>query len=394
MPPLHSWTSALIAIVVGFGGTVALVIQALRALGASVEQTASAVTALCLGMAIGSVVLSLRTRMPIIVAWSVPGAALLVASTPGLAWPVAVGVFMTAGLLMTLVGIVPILGRLAERIPISLASAMLAGVLLPFCLDAFRLGAADPLLVAVLVGVFILGRQRAPLYALLLVLVTAMALTLLRSQLDALPVGPTFGTLHPTLPALQVGAIVSLAVPFFLVTLISQNLAGLMVLRTSGYQPDPRVLLVGTGVLSILLAPVGALGVNLAAITAALCTNDDAHPDRTKRWIVGVIYGSLYLLLALFSSALVRFFLALPPTVIAALAGLALVPALMSSLENMLARKEDRDAAVLTFLATGSGLALYGLGSAFWGLVVGFATLGAKWAWDRRASSGVSPSKG
>jgi benzoate membrane transport protein len=384
MPPLQSWTSAFIAIVVGFGGTVALVIQALRALGASVEQTASAVTALCLGMALGSIAMSMKTRMPIIVAWSVPGAALLVASTPGLAWPVAIGVFIAASVLTVLVGIVPALGHLAERIPISLASAMLAGVLLPFCLDAFRLGAADPLLVAVLVAVFIVGRQRAPLYVLLLVLVAAMALTLLRHQLESLPPGSTFGTLSPTLPVIEAGAIISLAIPFFLVTLISQNLAGIVVLRTSGFAPNPGALLVGTGALSLVLAPFGSPGVNLAAITAALCTSDEAHPDRTRRWIVGVIYGALYFVLAVFSPTLVRFFLALPHTVVAALAGLALVPALMSSLENMLARREHRDAAVLTFLATGSGLALHGLGSAFWGLVAGFATLGVKWLWGRR----------
>jgi benzoate membrane transport protein len=381
IPPLQSWTSALIAIVVGFGGTVALVIQALRALSASVEQTASAVTALCLGMALGSIVLSLRMRMPIVVAWSVPGAALLVASTPGITWPVAIGVFLAAGALMALVGLVPALERLAERVPMSLASAMLAGVLLPFCLEAFRLGTVDPLLIAMLVGVFILARQRAPLYALLLVLVAGMALTLVRQQVAPLPPGSTFGTLVPTLPVFEAGALISLALPFFLVTLISQNLAGLMVLRTAGYVPRAGALLFGTGIVSLLVAPFGAPGVNLAAITAALCTNDEAHPDRSKRWIVGVIYGALYLVLAVFSPALVRFFLALPHNVIAALAGLALVPALLSSLESMLVRKDDRDAAVLTFLATGSGLALYGLGSAFWGLVAGFTALGVKRLW-------------
>lgn len=239
LPPLHSWTSAFIAIVIGFGGTIPLVISALRTLGASVEQTASAVTALCFGIALGSAVLSVRMRMPIVLAWSVPGAALLVASTPGLAWPVAIGVFIAAGVMMALVGLVPALGRLAERIPMSIAAAMLAGVLLPFCLDAFRLGATDPLLIGTLLGVFILARQRAPLYALLLVLVAAMALTLLRRQVGELPTGSTFGTLVPVLPRFEVGAVVSLAIPFFLVTLISQNLAGIVVLRTAGYAPSP-----------------------------------------------------------------------------------------------------------------------------------------------------------
>jgi len=391
LPPLHSWTSAFIAIVVGFGGTVALVIEALRALSANVAQTASAVTALCFGIALGSLVLSARTRMPIIVAWSVPGAALLVASTPGVGWPVAVGVFIAAGLLMALVGIVPALGRLAERIPMSLASAMLAGVLLPFCLDAFRIGTVDPLLVAVLVGVFILARQRAPLYALLLVLVAAMALTLLRQQVAAMPPGPLIGRLLPTMPRFEAGAVISLAVPFFLVTLISQNLAGVMVLRTAGYAPRPGELLIGTGVMSMLVAPFGAPGVNLAAITAALCTNREAHPDAARRWVVGIVYGLMYFALGLFSPALVRFFLALPHAVIAALAGLALVPALLSSLENMLVRKDDHDAAVLTFLATASGLALFGLGSAFWGLIVGFIAIGVRRYWPARIFTRRSP---
>jgi benzoate membrane transport protein len=260
----------------------------------------------------------------------------------------------------------------------SIASAMLAGVLLPFCLEAFRLGAVDPLLIAVLVAVFILGRQRAPLYALLLVLVAAMAMALLRHQVAPLPPGPTLGRLLPTLPAFDLGAFISLAIPFFLVTLISQNLAGILVMRTAGYAPSAGALLVSTGVLSMLVAPFGAPGVNLAAITAALCTNKEAHPDPSRRWIVGVLYGGLYLGLALFSPALVRFFLALPHAVVAALAGLALVPALLSSLEHMLIRHEHRDAAVLTFLATASGLAIYGLGSAFWGLAVGFLALGAR----------------
>jgi benzoate membrane transport protein len=378
LPPLHSWTSAFIAIVVGFGGTVPLVISALRVLGASVEQTASAVTALCVGIALGSAALSLKLRMPVVLAWSVPGAALLLAATPGVAWPVATGVFLVAAALTALVGLIPALGRLAERVPMSLATAMLAGVLLPYCLAAFRLGTVDPLLVAVLLGVLILARQRAPLYALLFVLVAAMALTLLRGQVAALPPGPTIGFLSPTLPQFDLGAAVSLAVPFFLVTLISQNLAGIMVLRAAGYEPASGTLIFGTAAASLLVAPFGAPGVNLAAITAALCTSPEAHPDRARRWVVGMIYALLYLLLGVFSPLLVRFFLSLPPSVIAALAGLALVPALLGSLENMLVQKEHRDAAVLTFLATASGLALFGLGAAFWGLVVGFCVLAVR----------------
>ncbi|HEU4778906.1 MAG TPA: benzoate/H(+) symporter BenE family transporter [Steroidobacteraceae bacterium] len=378
LPPLHSWSSALIATVVGFGGTIALVVQAFRTLGATVEQTGSAVTALCIGIAVGGAALSLKMRIPIVLAWSTPGAALLAAAPPGLAWPTAIGVFLSAALLMIVLGLVPVLGRLAARIPISIASAMLAGVLLPFCLAAFRLGVDDALLVALLVGVFILARQRIPLYALLLVLVSAIAITLIRGDAGPLPPGALLGRLLPTMPGGEVQAIIGLAIPLFLVTLVSQNLPGLMVLRSAGYEPKPGPLIVGTGVLSLALAPFGAHAVNLAAITAALCTSEDAHPDRAKRWTVAVIYGGFYLLLAIFSPALVRLFLALPIAVIATITGLALIPALVGSMDHMLSVKDERDAAILTFLATASGLALFGLGSAFWGLVVGFVALGAK----------------
>lgn len=377
-PPPHSWSSALIATVVGFGGTIALVVQALRALGASVEQTGSAVTALCLGIGIGGAILSLRMRIPVVLAWSTPGAALLAATTPGLGWPVAVGVFLTSAVLMIVLGLVPALSRLAAKIPGSVASAMLAGVLLPFCLEAFRLGAVDPLLVALLAGVFIVARQRVPLYALLFVLVAGIALTIARGDVSTLPSGALFGQLLPTLPAGDARAIISLALPLFLVTLVSQNLPGLMVLRNAGYEPRPGTLLAGTGVMSLLMAPFGAHAVNLAAITAALCTSDDAHPDRAKRWTVAMVYAGYYLLLALFAPALVRLFLALPHAVIAVLTGLALIPALIGAAENMLANKDERDAAILTFLMTASGLALFGLGSAFWGLIVGFTALAAK----------------
>jgi benzoate membrane transport protein len=386
-PPLHSFSSALIATVVGFGGTIALLVQAFRALGASVEQTGSAVTALCLGIAIGNTALSIRTRMPIVVAWSTPGAALLAATVPGFAWPAAIAVFMVAALLMIVVGLVPALERLAARIPGSVASAMLAGVLLPFCLAAFRLGAGDTLLLAVLVGVFILARQRVPLYALLLVLVAGIALTVVRGNVAEVPPGALFGQLLPTMPSGDPRAIFGLAVPLFLVTLVSQNLPGLMVLRAAGYEPKPGPLIVGTGALSLALAPFGAHALNLAAITAAICTSEEAHPDRTKRWVVSVLNGGFYLLLAIFSPALVRLFLALPTVVIAVLTGLALIPALIGAVDNALATKDERDAAILTFLATASGLAIYGLGSAFWGLVVGFAALAAKKLWAIRSPS-------
>jgi benzoate membrane transport protein len=384
LPPLPSWSAALIAALIGFGGTVALVVQAIRTLGGDVTQTASAVTSLCLGIALAGAFLSWRLRMPVVLAWSTPGAALLAASAPGMAWPVAVGAFAVAGALTVVLGLLPALGRLAERIPASVASAMLAGVLLPFCLGLFRAAGVDPLLVAAIVAVFLIARLRAPLYALLLVLVTGIVLTLVRGDLTALPPGPMFGTLAPVLPALDVRAIVSLALPLFLVTLVSQNLPGLVVLRSAGYAPRPAPLLIGTGIASVAVAPFGGHAVNLAAITAANCTSQDAHPDARRRWTGGLIYAGFYLVLAAFAPALVRLFLALPPAAIAALTGAALIPALIGSIETMLGVPDERDAAIVTFLAAGSGLALWGLGSAFWGLVAGFFALGAKAVLRRR----------
>jgi benzoate membrane transport protein len=378
LPPAQACSAALIAALVGFGGTVVLVVQSMRMLGASVGQTASAVTALCLAISLAGAALSFASRMPVVLAWSTPGAALLAASTAtGLSWPVAVGVFLSAALMMIMLGAVPALGRWAERIPSGIASAMLAGVLLPFCLALFRLGAEEPLLVSVLVAVFAVARRRVPLHALLLVLAAGMALALLRGDMPPLPPGDTLGRLSAVAPAFDLQAIASIGLPLFLVTLVSQNLPGLVVLRTAGYAPRPGPLLMGTGLASLLVAPFGGHGVNLAAITAALCTSPEAHPRPAERWIVGMIYAGFYLLLALFSPVLVRFFLALPQGVIAVLTGLALIPALTGALEAMLAAGEDRDPAILTFLATGSGVSLFGLGAAFWGLAAGFAALGA-----------------
>jgi benzoate membrane transport protein len=383
LPPLASWTSALIAALVGFGGTVALIVRAMQAMGADAGQVGSAVTALCLGIAVAGAALSIGTRMPVVLAWSTPGAALLAAGG-GLAWPVAVGAFVAAAALMCVLALVPALGRLAERIPASVAAAMLAGVLLPFCLQLFRALETDALLVCALLAVFVIARQRVPLYALLLVLVAGVAILVLRGDVAGIGHGPLVGGLAPVVPVLDWRAVVSVGVPLFLVTLVSQNLPGLVVLRSAGYAPPPRPLLLGTGLASLVLAPFGAHGINLAAITAAICTGSDAHPDAAGRWVVGVIYAGFYLVLALFSAPLVLFFLAMPAAAIAALTGIALIAPLTGAVEAMLVDQSQRDAAILTFAATASGASLLGVGSAFWGLLAGFAALAAKAVFSRR----------
>ncbi len=378
LPPPASFSAAAVATVVGFGGTVALVVQAGQAMGAAPAQIISMVTALCLGIGLPGAVLSWRLKMPVVLAWSTPGAALLAASTLGLGWSTAVGAFVIAGLLMVLTGLVPALGRLAERIPAAVASAMLAGVLLPFCLKLFLVFPTDMTLAAGLLLVFVVMRRLAPAWTLPVVLVAAFAVLALRGQV-ALPEGTgLFGNLSPVMPAFDWKAAISLALPLYLVTLASQNLPGLVVLRAAGYAPPAGKLIFWGGLTSTLLAPFGAHGVNLAAITAAICTGPDAHPDAARRWTVGVIYGLFYLVVALFAAPLAGLFIAMPTGALAAITGLALIAPLTGSLGAMMAAAKDREAAVLTFAATASGVALFGVGSAFWGLAIGFLALAAR----------------
>jgi benzoate membrane transport protein len=386
LPPLSAWTAALVATAVGFGGTIVLVVQALRTMGATVEQAGSAVTALCLAISIGGAALSFRLRMPVVLAWSTPGAALL-ATAPSVPWPVACGAFFIAGLAGTLVGAIPLLGRMAAAIPATIASAMLAGVLLPFGLATFRQAEADPLFVLALAATFVVSRVRVPLYALLSVLGVGVALIVLRGSIGPLPPGGVFGTLTPMPLAFDASAMIGIALPLFVVTLVSQNLPGIAVLRVAGYEPRPAPLLIGTGLVSIAAAPLGAHAINLAAITAAICTGEEADPVRHRRWRTGIIYAALYLLLAILSPSLVRSFAALPPIGIAVLTGLAIVPALIAAIQAMLISPKHRDAAVLTFLVTASGVALLGVGSAFWGVAAGLGSLGLTRLVQRRASA-------
>lgn len=375
--PVSAFTAAAVGTVIGFGGTVALVVQAGQVLGASPAQIVSMVTALCLGIAVPGMLLSWRLKVPIILAWSTPGAALLAASTLGLGWPTAIGAFMLAGAMMVVTGLVPALGRLAARIPGGIASAMLAGVLLPFCIKLFLVFPTDIALAAGLFAVFLFMRRLAPTWALPAVLVGAFGVLAVRGQVTLPPGTGAFGELHPVLPVFDPVAAISLAVPLFLVTLVSQNLPGLVVLKASGFEPPPGPLLLSTGLATVVLAPFGAYGINLAAIVAAICTGPDAHPDPSRRWWVGVIYGAHYLVVALFAAPLAGLFIAMPSAALAVLTGLALIGPLTGALTGAMAEPKDREAAVIAFAATASGAALFGIGSAFWGLLAGFVALAA-----------------
>ena len=364
----------LVAAVVGYGGTIAVVFSAAQALGATAAETASWAGALCLATAVATLYLSLRHRMPIVAAWSTPGAALIAASS-GVGLDAAVGAFLATAALILLTAAIRPLARLIERLPASIAAAMLAGILLRFVIDVFVQAGTAPALVLPLVGLFLLLRIWSPSWATIAVLVGGVALAWELGDANlafdlqvTIPVwiAPTFD------PAVLVG----LGLPLYLVTMAGQNLPGYAVLRTDGYQPPTGSILTVTGLVSAATAPMGAHTTNMAAITAAICTGPDVHPDKDKRWMTGPFYALNYALLAVFGASFIGFFAGLPPALIATVAGLALAAPLTGAASTALADDRDRFAAMITLVVTASGIALLGIGSAFWGLLAGLAVLG------------------
>lgn len=366
--------SALVAAIVGFGGTIALVVSAAVAVGANPEQIASWVTTICLAMVAETAILSWRHKMPIVTAWSTPGAALIAAST-GFDIHAAVGAFILTALALIATGLFSPLMRLVSRIPVSVSSGMLAGILSSFVIAAARSAGAEPLLVLPLVAVFFVLRLWNPALAVLGVLIGGI---LLASFLGLSQTAPAFAVTIPVwiAPDFTYGAALGLALPLYLVTMASQNLAGLAVLRAADYHPPAGELISVTGFFSLISAPFGGHTTNLAAISAAICTGPDAHPDHQKRWLTGPVYALCYLVLALGGGYFVSVLAGLPKSLIALVAGLALLAALANAMTIALSKEAERTAAIAAFATTASGLAFFGIGSAFWGLVIGVVILG------------------
>ena len=365
--------SAFVAAIVGFGGTLALIIAAADAVGATQLETASWVTAICLAMAGESLFLSWRTRMPVITAWSTPGAALVAASS-GFSMADAVGAFILTALLLILTGLSGPLTRLIAKIPAAVASGMLAGIVVTFAINAVKTIPVDPWLVLPLIAAFFVIRLFNPALSVLAVLVGGGAAAFLTGRVGGLPV-PEVSTLALIAPSFSVSATIGLALPLYLVTMASQNLSGLAVLRAAGYEPSPGPLIAVTGLGSLISAPFGALTSNLAAISAAICTGPDVHPDPAERWKTGPFYALAYLVFAIFGASLVAIFAVLPQSLIVLVAGLALLAPLANALAIAFRDEAGRMAATAAFAVTASGLSLLGIGSAFWGLVAGIALL-------------------
>ncbi len=366
--------SAFVAAIVGFGGTLAIVIAAANAVGATQVETASWVTALCLAMAVETAWLSWLTRMPVITAWSTPGVALIAASS-GFTMPEAVGAFIVAGVLLVATGLFRPLTRLIAKIPASVASGMLAGIVVIFAMNAAKTVPADPWLILPLVAAFFVIRLFNPALSVLVVLIGGGLAAFLTGRVGGLPV-PELSTLTLIWPVFTAKAAIGLALPLYLVTMASQNLSGLAVLKADGYEPPPGPLIGVTGLVSVLTAPFGASTSNLSAISAAICTGPDVHPDPAERWKTGPFYALAYLVFAAFGASLVAIFAVLPQSLIVLVAGLALLGSLANALSIALRDEAGRMAATVTFAVTASGLALFGVGSAFWGLVAGLAVAG------------------
>lgn len=369
---LSAFVAAFVAVLVSYSGPFAVVTQAAQAGGLSAAETTSWVWAISIGSGITCLVLSLWTRMPVITAWSTPGAALLIASLGGHSFPAAVGAYLFAAIAMTIIGYTGALGWVMARIPKGIVSALLAGILLQFVLAAFQAVPSAPVLTISVIAAFVLARRFLPRYAVLVALAVGAAIAGFSGQLGGLAqVSPEIALPTFTMPELSFPAIISIGIPLLLVTLTSQNAPGLEVLRTSGYAPDDRKLVGFTGLVSVLLAPLGSHAVNLAAITAAICTGPEAHENPRRRYVAGVVTGVFYLVIGLFSVGLVQVFVALPSELVAVVAGVALLGAVLGGLVGAVEDVTSRDAALITLAVTASGLTVAGIGSAFWGLVAG-----------------------
>jgi len=372
---LSAIAAGFVTVLVGFASSAVIVFQAAQSLGASPEEISSWMWALGLGMGLTCIGLSLRYRMPVVTAWSTPGAAMLISSAAGLPLSDAIGAFLLSALLIAVCGFSGFFERMISRIPVSLASGMLAGVLLRFGIDAFAAMKTQLGMVLTMFAVYLFARRLLPRYAVILTLlvgiVFAAALGLLRVDGLSLQLAkPIFTT-----PTFSFAAIVGIALPLFIVTMASQNVPGVAVIRASGY-PIPISPVVGwTGVTNLLLAPFGAFALNLAAITAAICMGREAHEEASRRYVAAVAAGVFYVVVGLFGATVAALFAAFPKELILAIAGIALLGTIGNSLAAALRDESDREPALVTFLVTASGLSLGGIGAAFWGLVAGVMTL-------------------
>lgn len=369
--------AGVVAALVGFASSFTIVLAGLTAVGADESHAASGLLVLSVSMGLVGMWASWRLRLPISIAWSTPGAALLTSS--GLVaggYDAALGAFVLAGTLTVLAGLWRTLGRWIAQIPGPLASALLAGVLLPVCLAPARSVVAAPAVTAPVVVVWILAMRFARRWAVPSALLAAVLSVAIVRPEGTGDFAPRLPHLVFDLPTFHLGTLLGLGIPLFIVTMASQNVAGMAVLRSYGFDPPLRPLLVSTGAATIVGAPFGAHGVNLAALTAALVAGPDAHPRPEERWIAGAVSGATYVVLGLLAGLATAVVATAPSTLVAAVAGLALLPSLAGALAAATADPKARDAAVVTLVVSASGISAFGISAPFWGLAAGLIVHG------------------
>lgn len=369
----HPLLAGFVAVLVGYASSAAIIWQAAAAAGANDVQIAGWMTALGIGMGISTLALTLWYKTPVLTAWSTPGAALLATSLEGVSLNDAVGIFIFANALILLCGLTGLFARLMKIVPSGLAAAMLAGILLRFGLQMFAPLPQNIVLCGSMFFAWCSVRLIAPRYAIIVTLVVGLIVAILKgdvvtTNLSIALVVPTFITPH-----FSPSALMSIGLPLFLVTMASQNAPGVATMQAAGYPVAVSPLMIFTGGLALLLSPFGVYSICIAAITAAICQSPDAHPDKNKRWLAAAAAGGFYLLAGIFGGSITALIAALPTSWIQMLAGLALFNTLSGSLHQALIHERERDAAMLTFLLTASGITLFGVGSAFWGLILGGA---------------------
>jgi benzoate membrane transport protein len=375
---LSAVVAGFVAVLVGYTSSVVIIFQAMAGLGASPAQTVSWMWALGLGMGLTSAGLSLWYRQPVLTAWSTPGAALLVTAGVGVTMNEAVGAFIVCAVLITLAGVTGWFARVMNRIPQALAAALLAGVLTRFALDGFLAARSQTLLVLLMFAAYLAGRRWWPRYAVPVVLAVGVAIVAAQGQLQLGRVEWAWAAPSFTVPHFSLAALIGIALPLFVVTMASQNLPGVAAQRAAGFDTPVSPAITVTGLATLVLAPFGGYAFNLAAITAAICMGREAHEDPNKRYVAAVMAGLYYVVLGLLGGAVVGLIAAFPKELVLALAGFALLATIGSAMSTAMKDEGSREAALITFLVTTSGLALWGVGSAFWGVVAGVLALVAQ----------------
>lgn len=367
--------AGFITVLVGYTSSVALIFQAAGALHATPAQTASWLWALGLGMGLTSIGLSLWLRQPVVTAWSTPGAAVLATAAAGVSMSDAIGAFVVCALLIVVVGVTGWFERAMKRIPTALASALLAGVLARFAMEAFTSLQTQFGLVLAMFVTYLVGKRWFARYAVVAVLLVGVAWAAMQGLLHLQGFAVALAAPQWTTPTFSLSAMIGIALPLFVVTMASQNMAGVAVLRASGYGAPVSPLITGTGAATLLLAPFGGFALNLAAITAAICMGPEAHPDPARRYTAAVAAGVFYIVLGIFGATVAGLLAAFPRELVMAVAGFALLGTVGSGLATAMKDDTTRDAALVTFIVTLSGVSLWGVGSAFWGVVAGVVML-------------------